>query len=107
MKKLFENATANDATKANAFEITNEAGNAPLVFHFFGDDFDTCTLTVFWSLNGLDNGIAIAALTKTAAAIVELAGPLPNGITMWATLSSVGASTDVSLYVAGQGIETP
>ena len=100
MLKLFTNATANDATKANAVTITGQVTATALGVHVAGT-FDTCTVGVYISNFGATNGVLLTELTFTAAGYANLSAP--PGTTIWAELSSVGASTDISCWVSGQG----
>ena len=100
MKKLFTAATANNTTKANVFVTTGDIDTIPLVAHCFGT-FDTCTVELKASLNGVADGVVLDSFT--AAEFVALPLYLPAGVSIWAELSSVGASTSVNLWIGGQG----
>lgn len=95
MQKMYEDQTANDATKGNAFVATGR----PIGFHAFGTP-DTSSIQVFESVDGTDNGEAVSSLVFTAEdfAIYTPAA----GSTIWATMASVGASTDMNLFASGR-----
>ena len=101
MEKLFDGQLIDDITTDNKIETTNQIGATALAIHAFGVFDGTTTVTVFLSLNGDSDGVALPQLIFTAAGLVNLA--LPAGVTIWATVTNADTLTDVSLFIAGQG----
>lgn len=95
MEKLYTEQTENDSSAGNAIRATGRE----LAIHAFGT-WDTATLTIKMSTNGTNNGVAEFTYTEDG---FDRGITVPAGVTIWAELSSVGASTSVSCWVAGQG----
>ena len=99
MLKLFTDATANDATKANAVEITGQVIATALGVHVAGT-FDGATVNVYISNFGASFGVLLAELSFSTAGFANV--NLSPETTIWAELSSAGASTSLSCWVSGQ-----
>ena len=102
MKKLLTAQSTNLSDASNAIVTEAKLKETPFTVHCFGN-FDTCTVTVFMSLNGTSDGVAIDELTFIEPGFQIML--LPAGVTVWANVSSAGASTSVSLWVGGQGAD--
>lgn len=98
MEKLFTNQTGNISDNANVIRASGQI----LTVHAWGVDFDTATLGVYLYAVGATPTLT-ADLTFTGNGIVNIQ-PAP-GTQISAQLSSVGASTDVNLWIVGQGTD--
>ena len=65
--------------------------------------WDTATVSVYLAVSSpTDNtGVLLSDLTFTADGMIAI--QVPSGNYIWATISGIGGSTDVSLWIAGQG----
>ncbi len=95
MEKLYTAQTANDATKGNKIVSLGRE----LAVQAWGT-WDTATLGVYLSVDGT-NGVLLSDLTFTDDGFIAI--QIPAGVHVWAELSSVGASTNVNCWIAGQG----
>ena len=97
MEKLYTNQTANDSTKGNVIIATGRE----LTVQAWGT-WDGATVGVYLSVDGV-TGVLLSELTFTSDSFKGI--QVPAGNRVWAELSSAGASTDVSVWIAGQGTD--
>lgn len=99
MEKLFTNQTANDSTSDNKIVATGRE----LTVQAYGT-WDTATLSVFLSVSDPatgNDGVLLTDLIFTDDGMIAV--QVPAGNYVWATMASVGASTDLNLWINGQG----
>ena len=97
IEKLYTAQTANESSEGNIITATGRE----LTVQVWGT-WDTATLSVYLSVDGT-NGVLLTDLTFTDDDFVAIQVPAGNSI--WAVLSSVGGSTSVSCWIAGQGTD--
>lgn len=105
MIKFFTNATANTTGLTEAIETQALTGPVPYAIHAFGT-FDGATISIYFSLNGADadDGVIDSSLVFTSKGFKTIL--LPAGVTIWAAITNAGASTDVTCWLAGQGLDS-